>query len=66
VRGRGDERPGREGEQAADQHRDPAGEVGEPADEREHADVAEEEHTDDRRGATEFVGREPDAGHDVG
>ena len=48
------------------QHRHPAAQVGDPADQREHRDVAEQEAADDRCRALELVDRHADAGHHVG
>ena len=51
--------------QGADQHRHPAAQVGDPPDQRQHRDVAEQEPGDDRSGALQLVDAEPDARHHV-
>ena len=53
---RGDQRAEGEDHQRGDQHRHPAAQVGDPADQRQHRDVAEQEAGDDRRGALELLG----------
>ena len=56
-----------EGEEHERHHQDrhPAAEVGDPADQGQHRDVAQQEAADDRRGPLELVDRHPDAGHHV-
>ena len=63
---RRDEGAQREEHQRHHQHRHPAAQVGDPADQREHRDVAEQEAADDRGGPLQLVDRHPDAGHHVG
>ncbi len=57
--------PEREHDQRAHEHRHPAAEVGDPADQREHRDVPEQEAGDDRRGPLQLVDAEPDPAHHV-
>ena len=52
--------------QRGDQHRHPAAQVGDPADQRQHRDVPEQEAGDDRGGPLELVDRDAGAGHHVG
>ena len=58
--------PSGEHDQRHHQHRQAAAQVGDPTDEREHGDVAEQEAGHDRRGPLELVDRDADAGHHVG
>ncbi len=66
VGGGGQQRAEGEHREGADQHRDSAPEVGDPADEREHRDVPEQEARDDRGRPLEGVDRHADPGHHVG
>jgi hypothetical protein len=66
VRGRGEQGAQREEQQAADQHRDPAAQVGQPAQQRQGGGVAEQEAADDRRGPLQLVQAHSDPGQDVG
>ena len=65
VRRRGDQRAEGEHDQRPDEHRHPAAQVGDPADQRQHRDVAEQEPGDDRGRPLELVDGEPDPGHHV-
>jgi hypothetical protein len=62
---RGHQRPEGEDDQRADEHRRPAAQVGDPADEGEDRDVAEQEAGHDRGGPLQLVDGQPDAGHHV-
>ncbi len=62
----GHHRADREGDQRRRQHRDRSAQVGDPADEGQHGDVAEEEPGDDGGRALELIGADPDRAHHVG
>ena len=62
----GDQRPDREDHQRRHEHRHPAAQVGDPADQRQHRDVAEQEAGDDRRRPLQLVDGDADAAHHVG
>ena len=66
VGGRREQRAEREQQQAADQHRHPAAQVGQPAQQRQGGGVAEQEAADDRRRPLELVEPDADPGEDVG
>ena len=67
VGGQGrDRRADDEHAEAGEQHPLPVDEVGDPADERQHGDVAEQEAGDDRGRALECVDADADPAHHVG
>jgi len=63
---RGDQRAEREQGERGDQHRHPAAQVRDPADQRQHRDVPQQEAGDDRGRALELVDGDADAAHHVG
>ena len=63
---RGDGRADDEDPQAGEQHPLPVDEVGDPADERQHRDVAEQEAGDDRGRPLQRVDADADPAHHVG
>ncbi len=62
----GDEGAEGEDHQCGDQHRGPAPQVGDPTDQRQHGDVAEQEAGDDRGGALQLLGGDADGAHHLG
>ena len=62
----GDRRADDEDPEAGEQHPLPVDEVGDPADERQHGDVAEQEAGDDRGRPLQCVDADPDPAHHVG
>jgi hypothetical protein len=62
----GDRRADDEDPEAGQQHPLSLDEVGDPADQREHGDVAEQEARDDRGGPLQRVDADADPGHHVG
>jgi hypothetical protein len=67
VEGQGrDERPQCEDDQRRDQHRHPSTKVGDPADQRQHRDVPEQEARDDRRRALQLLRGVADRAEHVG
>ena len=60
---RGHQRPDGEQHQRRHQHRHPAAQVGDPADQRQHRDVAEQEAGHDRGGSLQLVDRDADRAH---
>ena len=63
---RGDHGTDHEDPEAGQQHPLPVDEVGDPADERQHRDVAQEEARDDRRRPLQGVDADADPAHHVG
>ncbi len=63
---RRDDRPDDEDTEAGEQHPPAVDDVGDPADQRQHRDVAEEEPGDDGRRALQRVDADADAAHHVG
>ena len=59
----GEQRAGGEDDEGGDEDRHPAAQVGDPADERQHRDVPEQEAGDDRCGLLELVDGHADRGH---
>jgi hypothetical protein len=66
VRRCGDQRAEREDHECCDKYGSATAEIGDPADQREHRDVTEEEAAHDRGGTLQLVDVEPDRAHHVG
>ena len=66
VRRCGDQRAEGEDHECCDEDGGSAAEVGDPADQREHRDVPEQEAAHDRGGSLQLVDVEPDRAHHVG